>query len=467
MHLLYKAVVLSVYGVSVGSSTALAQDADLSAQRQSVVKIRIRREGRPDETAAGVIVGWTEQNTYYATAYHAVASDTGTVQSLRLQLHTSPDTVDGEIFPRFDAVLDLAVIRTATHTGASSVSGGNPRPGAAIQIVGHPAAGEWSVWAGSIQNENAANGDIEHFVCVGRALPTNGFSGGGVFDSTGRLLGIHSETAGGVGIGVKFSEMLRRLTAWSAPTNAIVPAPSTSLPMESSSAVSAEARPTQCYVAAVQVEPTSFGGGNLTVQFTKPLNAATLNKLDIGNIDIKIAGSSRFIKCSDVHVVDTKLRSNSIQTSSVSMKCSTTTASSPLGDNIDICFHNIGFRTPNGKTTLAEVCGSTSTDWGPFGRDPGDSQSVLRVSLDPLYQTSCGGRFELCVAQRQVTGEERQLCSEIHITPNLVFRASLYSSSLQTFLRLGNPGSAQPFVEKEVTPQLRRVTSVVLPVRAQ
>jgi hypothetical protein len=211
-------------GLLLPPCIAFGQDAALTAERRSVVQIRVHRDGLSDETAAAVLVGWTDQHAYFATAYHAVApKGIVPVRSVEVRLYASPERLDAQVFDRLDADLDLAVVRTAIPATMPRVplASAAPKPAASIRIIGHPASGEWSVWSGAIQNETAAGGDIQHFVYSDRDLPGDGFSGGGIFDAGGALLGIHSETAKGYGVGIKVSEMLRRFSVWAVPSNAI------------------------------------------------------------------------------------------------------------------------------------------------------------------------------------------------------------------------------------------------------
>ena len=126
------------------------------------------------------------------------------------------------VFESFDAALDLGVASIARPLGLQlkpTLLIGDPRQGAAVRIVGHPAGGDWSSWDGTVQNSVAAGGDPTHFVCSGSVRLTDGYSGGAVFDAAGRFVGLHSQSSVAYGVGMAGAEILKRLKAWQVPTN--------------------------------------------------------------------------------------------------------------------------------------------------------------------------------------------------------------------------------------------------------
>jgi hypothetical protein len=201
----------------------------LETQRQSIVRLRVNRTNLPSETAAGMIIGWTDTRVYVITACHALLPDCGApeapVTGVELQGYRRAESFPAVVFGRFDPALDLAVVSAAVPRDfplRPALIRSDPEPGANIHVIGHPAAGEWSVWRGSVLNENGPSGDVTHFVYAGTSLPTDGFSGGAIFNAAGRVLGLHSRTSGAAayGLGMKMDDVVRQLQVWQVPANA-------------------------------------------------------------------------------------------------------------------------------------------------------------------------------------------------------------------------------------------------------
>src|SRR5262249_37223270 len=91
--------------------------------------------------------------------------------------------------------------------------------GIAIHVIGHPAAGYWSVAAGTVQNLNTPGGEIHHFTTSRDSSLAEGHSGGPVFDSQGALLGMHTASGPSYGLEAKSAEIVSQLAAWRVPTN--------------------------------------------------------------------------------------------------------------------------------------------------------------------------------------------------------------------------------------------------------
>ena len=200
------------------------QSEGLQAQRSVVVKLRIHRPRQPDETAAGFFVGKDQQSAYFITAYHALGPNSQGVsaRSVQLQFYNSPQNFDALIFDNFDEGLDLGVVRTSVGNlprGLSRMGRKDVAPDVPIHIIGHPSAGDWSVWSGSVQNEFASSGDVHHFSTNRDESLAGGYSGGAVFDADGNFLGIHISTTTSYGIAAKSSEIVTQLTAWRVPSN--------------------------------------------------------------------------------------------------------------------------------------------------------------------------------------------------------------------------------------------------------
>jgi hypothetical protein len=86
----------------------------------------------------------------------------------------------------------------------------------------------------------------------------------------------------------------------------------------------------------------------------------------------------------------------------------------------------------------------------------------LLVSFDKWFQSACDERFELCVSATAIDGQEQQNCSDIFVTPDLVYRTSVYRTSAHTFVRFRSPATSRVFISKEVSVQAGNVVDVVL-----
>jgi hypothetical protein len=202
-----------------------AQGENLKAQRTLVVKLRIHRPNQADETAAGFFVGKDKQNAYFITAFHVVRfNGEATVRSVELQFSTTPRRFEAIVFDHFDGDLDLAVVRTALADLPAELPATVKKDATAdtmVHIIGHPSAGDWSTWSGSVTNENAPSGDIHHFVTTRDDSLAEGYSGGPVFDGTAGFLGMHTSTEARYGIAAKSGDIVSQLKAWHVPTTNI------------------------------------------------------------------------------------------------------------------------------------------------------------------------------------------------------------------------------------------------------
>ncbi|HEY6251777.1 MAG TPA: trypsin-like peptidase domain-containing protein [Candidatus Angelobacter sp.] len=214
-------VVLAIFP----SGIVLGQSEDLKAQRAAVVKLRIHRANQADETATGLFVGKDSQSAYFITAFHAVKlGEERTVRSVQLEFYATPRKFDALVFDHFDADLDLAVVQIAIANlppGLPKVMKRDVAADTLIHIIGHPSAGEWSAWSGSVQNENTPSGDIHHFITTRDDSLAEGYSGGPVFDSTSGFLGMHTSSTARYGIAAKSMDIVNQLKAWHVPTNNI------------------------------------------------------------------------------------------------------------------------------------------------------------------------------------------------------------------------------------------------------
>lgn len=217
--------------IGVGLSSlppGLVQTGNMGTQMDAVVKLRIHRTIQAtEETAAGIFVGKDRQNAYFITACHAVTQKDKDdniirVYSVQLQFHSSPQTFKALVFERYEPELDLAVVQISLADlpqGLPEITRKDAILAVPIHVIGHPAAGDWSIAAGTVQNLNTSTADIHHFTTSRDSSLAEGHSGGPVFDSDGALLGMHTASGPTYGIEAKSSEIVNQLAAWRVPTN--------------------------------------------------------------------------------------------------------------------------------------------------------------------------------------------------------------------------------------------------------
>lgn len=214
------ALILALF---LGSRTT-GQTTGLEAQMDEVVKLRIHRALQStEETAAGLFVGKDRQNAYFITACHAVIQDDARVHSVELQFRNSPQKFKAVVFERYDSPLDLAVVVVPVEslpTELREIVRKDAEMAVTVHVIGHPAAGDWSVASGTVQNINSGS-DIHHFRMSRDNSLAEGHSGGPAFDASGAFLGMHVESGPTYGVEAKSTEIVNQLAAWHVPTNNI------------------------------------------------------------------------------------------------------------------------------------------------------------------------------------------------------------------------------------------------------
>jgi hypothetical protein len=225
MHFSRTVIVIAAVEALLLGARSNAQIQQLPVQREVVIKLRVHREGRSDETGAGIYVGKDQTNAYFITAYHVIGPDSLNVpaHSVDVEFNSSPRDFAAAILLDFDPSLDLGVVSITLDNlppNMPQLAKGDAAADTRIHIIGHPAASDWSVWTGNIQNENAS-GDTHHFATSFDKSLAGGYSGGPVFDSYGHFIGMHTQSFQGYGIAIKLAEILNQLSAWRVPTNNI------------------------------------------------------------------------------------------------------------------------------------------------------------------------------------------------------------------------------------------------------
>jgi ketosteroid isomerase-like protein len=233
MTTIHKRVLCGFIGF-IGCLTAVT-DAQSNADAQRAVVVRLHTHfstNKKDETAAGVFVGKDQQYAYFITARHAVADEVGNqevhAESTELWFHDSPQPLKAQVLDHTTAILDLGVVYipvAEVPPNLPQIVRKDARSDTAVRIIGHPAAGDWSTWEGTVQNENAPNGDSYKFVTSTGPSLAKGYSGGPVFDPSGNFLGMHTSTTNSYGSAAKSGQIKAQLAAWHIPITNLLDAP--------------------------------------------------------------------------------------------------------------------------------------------------------------------------------------------------------------------------------------------------
>lgn len=217
---------LMVLPVLLVPGFVFSQGTSQAAQYASVVKLQSHFANQGDESAAGLYVGKDQQSAYFITVRHAVVDDSGaapvSAKSVTLQFSKSPQVFPAKVFDSIDQILDLAVVYLPLANvppDLPQVPETEATAGLAITIVGHPAAGDWSIWEGMVENEYAPGGDVHHFTTTTNPSLAKGYSGGPEFDHAGNFLGMQVSYETTYGIAAKSGEIVAQLNAWRIPTN--------------------------------------------------------------------------------------------------------------------------------------------------------------------------------------------------------------------------------------------------------
>jgi V8-like Glu-specific endopeptidase len=156
-------------------------------------------------------------NNTFLTAGHCVDSSTvGDFISFNYERVAGGTTLLPQSHFRIDAVLedglggvDYAILRLAGSPGAtwgiSAVASADPATGSAATIIGHPAGGPKKIEAGTI---NSYSGNAIRY---GNIDTLGGNSGSGVLNSSGAIIGVHTNggctSTGGVNFGMRISRV--------------------------------------------------------------------------------------------------------------------------------------------------------------------------------------------------------------------------------------------------------------------
>ena len=173
-----------------GSYSAFGQ-ISVGVFRADTVVVEVTGQDGSVEKAAGMLVGRDNAKAYFVTAAHVILSNKAT--KVRISYFNTASWVDASIFGSNDQDRDLEVITAPVGTlpgGIRRTTSVDPVVTAKFSLIGHPAAGDWQITTGLIQNELSADGKPQWFTGSGSAS-MGGYSGGPVFDEAGHFLGIH------------------------------------------------------------------------------------------------------------------------------------------------------------------------------------------------------------------------------------------------------------------------------------
>jgi hypothetical protein len=204
-------------------STTGQSSESINTQRLDAVKLRSQPLDRGAETAAGVYVGKDQESAFFITALHPLQKRTGEndpVETVELEFYTAATPVTAKVLDHFDFNLDLAVVYVPLSKLPADITPMVPKdasPELPIHIIGHPPAGDWTSWAGMVQNEIAVGTEGRFFSTSTDTSLTKGFSGGPVFDSHGNFIGMHISSAISFAKNLKSESIFSTLKVWRIP----------------------------------------------------------------------------------------------------------------------------------------------------------------------------------------------------------------------------------------------------------
>jgi sulfatase modifying factor 1 len=188
--------------------------------------VKVEAEKQPKDTGAGIVISASADSIRVLTAAHVVAKATG----LKIYFYSDRAVAyTATVLPNASDGLDLAVLEVL-RPGSRPLPGNIPqlatRERNTLQLTEHI----WTVdseWITVPDNVTRLDHDFntQQFEYT-RGATNDGFSGGGVFDDDGRLVGIHDEGAAGgqYAVAVKLDSAVEVLAALGHDTPNLAPA---------------------------------------------------------------------------------------------------------------------------------------------------------------------------------------------------------------------------------------------------
>jgi hypothetical protein len=186
-----------------------------------VVLIDVPGQDGSLERGAGMYVGHDATRAYFVTAAHVILSNKAT--KVRMAYFQTATWIDASVYENCDADRDLVVISAPAASLPANirrVASKDPVVSKTIRMIGHPDAGTWQTWTGSVQNEVSVDGKPQWFSGSGGSS-LGGYSGSPVLDADGNFLGIHLSEGAGFTRQLKSSAILDDLRVWGVPVDNI------------------------------------------------------------------------------------------------------------------------------------------------------------------------------------------------------------------------------------------------------
>jgi V8-like Glu-specific endopeptidase len=150
---------------------------------------------------AGHCVDSTTVGQYVAMNYERVAGSTTLLTQSHYRINAVLEDAVGGV--------DYAIIRLdgspGSTWGTAAVAAGDPATGAAITIIGHPNRQPKMIEAGTVSSFSG------NYLYYGNVDTLGGSSGSGVINSSGQIIGVHTNggctTSGGANSGIRISRI--------------------------------------------------------------------------------------------------------------------------------------------------------------------------------------------------------------------------------------------------------------------
>ena len=202
------------------------QPPDLPEDR--LVMLTAEFDEAPAQNGAGVIVGRGPTRVYVATANHVIRSGPRVAKSVRATFKGLPgETFAARILEHADPVLDLAVLTISDPEALGQKS--NPRilgesvslrRGDKVWAMGYPQGRPWY----SRPTPDAVQRNEVDSIRFDSPFIAAGYSGGGLFNGGGLLVGLIKQDSPPEGVAIPFDRVIAKLKEWNYPIELESPA---------------------------------------------------------------------------------------------------------------------------------------------------------------------------------------------------------------------------------------------------